>query len=88
MIIINELPCELIEMIKEYMWGNVVYYKKKLNIVNTLPEYKRAILRTTLFCKIKNTMNEIEDELYCPNCGEKTLFPFTRNICYECEKFR
>jgi len=88
MIIINELPCELIEMIKEYMWGNVAYYKKELNIVNTLPEYKKAILRTTLFCKINNIMNEIEDELYCPNCGEKTLFPFTRSICYECEKFR
>ena len=51
MIIINELPCELIEMIKEYMWGNVAYYKKELNIVNTLPEYKKAILRTTYFVK-------------------------------------
>jgi hypothetical protein len=29
---------------------------------------------------------EIEDELYCNKCGEKNVFPFTRTLCYDCEK--
>ena len=36
-------------------------------------------------CKINGTDLNIEDELYCSRCGERTLFPFTRMICHECE---
>ena len=83
--IIDKLPYELSELIKEYMWGNIVSYKKRLNIIQCLPVYKKITLRPNPFCKIKNTITEIEDELYCPRCGEKTLFPFTKIMCSECE---
>ncbi len=30
---------------------------------------------------------EIEDEVYCHVCGEKTVFPFTRFMCHDCERY-
>ena len=74
-------PLEIVEIIKIFMWGNNNIYKEKLKIVKNLPEYKKDNLRVTVSCRMNGKDIEIEDELYCPKCGEKTLFPFTRDLC-------
>lgn len=81
---LKKLPYEITENIKIYMWGNKDIYKKKLDIVHNLPKYKHHNLKVTDYCLIRNVYTEIEDELYCPKCGEKTLFPFTREVCFDC----
>ena len=82
---IKSLPTDIIEQIMVYLWGNKQIFKIKLNISNVLPKYKQHNLRVLEMCKIYGVELYIEDELYCPRCGEKTLFPFTRMICHECE---
>lgn len=80
-------PLEIVEIIKIFMWGNNNIYKEKLKIVKNLPEYKKDNLRVTVSCRMNGKDIEIEDELYCPRCGEKTLFPFTRHLCWDCNNF-
>ena len=69
------------------MWGNKDIYKKKIDIVNNLPDYKKDNLKENFYLFFSGVYTEIEDELYCPQCGEKTLFPFTRLVCLNCDNY-
>ena len=31
---------------------------------------------------------ELDDNMYCPKCGEKFLFPFNRDICWDCHEYQ
>lgn len=83
---IKVLTNEIIEIIKEYVYGNRQAFVRILNIVNTLPKYPYNELNVVKLCKINGKEVEIEDEVYCYKCGEKSVFPFTRLVCYDCEK--
>ena len=91
-ILLNELPDELIVIIKDYIWGNTLQYQKKLNIIlENLPEPEMVQnnLKPINKCYYKNKYwEELEDNLFCPRCGEKTLwFPFTflGKLCDYCQ---
>ena len=83
---IKVLTTEIIEIIKEYVFGNRQSFVRILNIVNNLPKYPYNELNVVKQCKMNGEQVDIEDEVYCYKCGEKTVFPFTRLVCYDCEK--
>ncbi len=91
-IILNELPDELIVNVKDYMWGNKLEYQKKLKIIlENLPEPEmvQKKLKAINKCHYKNKYwDELEDNLFCPRCGEKSLwFPFALSgkLCNYCQ---
>lgn len=89
---LNKLPNEIIFYIKDYMWGHKSDYQKKLKmILENLPEPEMVQINLTAIrkCYYKNKYwEELEDNLFCPRCGEKTLwFPFflSGKLCEYCQ---
>ena len=71
-----KLPQDITNQIWEYMWGsNQIYritFKYKLN---NLPDNPVLVLKVTENCHYKNRYwNNLEDNIYCHRCGEKSLF--------------
>ena len=85
-IYIKHLPPPLNNIIFDYLWGTQIAYKKKLNIIHTLPKYKESALISPIFCYRGGIEYEIENYLYCPKCGEKNVFPVTRQRCWDCDR--
>ncbi len=84
----TKLPDEVIDSIKDILWGNIDSWKKKFNIVlrKDFLVIKRD-LKPSPYCIFSGNLLEIEDEIFCSSCGEKTIFPFTRSICETCEYY-
>ena len=82
---IDELPSEIIVFIKGYLWGTNKSWKNKLNIAKQDLVSKYNKLKVSKLYRIRGVDLECEDEFYCPGCGEKTLFPFTREFCWDCD---
>ncbi len=83
---LQNIPSEVIEHIKDYLWGNLISQQNQLNIVEQLETLPQQSLQVNSICYLNGIPKEIEDELYCPQCGEKTLFPFTLEVCYGCRE--
>ena len=83
---LQNIPSEVIEHIKDYLWGDLISQKYQLNILEQLNTYPQHSLQVNSICYFDGIPKEIEDELYCPYCGEKTLFPFTLEKCYDCQE--
>ena len=88
---LSKLPFPLGLYVFDFVWGSPIIYKQKLKIVDTLPKDRfwlgNWILKSPIFCHRNGILYEVEDDLYCPKCGEKTVFPFTREICWDCEEW-
>ena len=58
------------------MWGTCESYKKLFNsVLNNLPSNAVNVLHPTKYCKYNNKIwIELEDNIYCPKCGDKSLF--------------
>lgn len=86
--LISLLPKHINNRIKDYMWGSPEFYRKILgDVLDKLPSNILSNLRATEYCKYKNKLYEIDENLYCHKCGEKTLwFPFACNgvVCDYC----
>ena len=82
---IQQLPSEILFVIADYLWGNTMNWKKRLDIMNIIPSY------TTHFKLLKDVKQynkcgkiiESEDSLYCKYCGEKSVF-FALEECEMC----
>ena len=57
------------------------------NTTNYESGYILQFLRATSYQRRTATEYEIEDEVFCYLCGEKTVFPFTLFNCHDCEKY-
>jgi len=75
------LPEHIISLIKDYMWGSKDIWKLKYSILlrrTFIPFNPRFDyiykLNPCLFQRRLSKETEIEDNFYCPICGEKTLF--------------
>ena len=83
---LDNIPLEIIEHIKDYLWGNVISQQYQLDIVKQLDTNPQQSLNVNSICYFNGVVKEIEDEVYCPDCGEKSMFPFTLERCYDCEE--
>lgn len=88
---LNKLPYPLIDDIKDYIWGNNIFYKKKFNLV--LNKINNLLLPVIFLNSINNQkrdniiFGDLERFFYCPVCGEKKLCPYTSFFCCEdCEE--
>ena len=82
------LPEPLISLISDFLWGTNLDYKKKFQtILLDIKVPARLDILNQINYQHRNNVfyEEIEDDLYCPGCGEKNLFPFTRFTCWDCE---
>ena len=68
--------------LKEQFQHHELFNLNKLN-----SGYILQFLRANPFQNRGKLIYEIEDEVYCHVCGEKTVFPFTRFMCHDCEKY-
>ena len=87
---IETIPNEIIQLIKDYMWGTNQSYKIKLReVLDNLPKNVQLSLSPIKKSYYKNRVwEELDDNLFCPNCGEKTLwFPLycNGNVCEYCQ---
>jgi len=82
------LPVDIINIIKNYLWGHKEDWMRKFNIIirDTNDTFKPSIdniiykLNICNWQKRLNIDTNIEDNFYCPVCGEKNLFfAFTGN---------
>ena len=69
---LSALPAEIIEMIKDSLWGNLNSYKNKFCIGKWLNNYKKPI--------------NIDQAHYCNYCGERKYILPANNICLTCER--
>jgi hypothetical protein len=87
------------ECIASYLWGTPDTWKVHYNdVITHLPAYTRTLmhLRATPHCHSRGDRrnlveDDIEDNLYCEVCGEKTLwFPYlsTGDMCCLCRKIK
>ena len=83
---LDDIPLEVIEHIKDYLWGNLISQQHQLNIVEQLDSFPQQSLKVNSICYFNGIPKEIEDESYCPYCGEKTMFPFTLERCHDCQE--
>tara|TARA_B100002051_G_C16314646_1_gene429208 strand:- start:240 stop:563 length:324 start_codon:yes stop_codon:yes gene_type:complete len=96
MLKVNILPLNINIIIKDYLWGNIndwkIKFKNIINEYNILLDHhikmydkvsKYSIVSRLEECKSQKRLNkeiDLEDNIYCPVCGEKTLFfPFMFN---------
>ena len=82
------LPQSVTDHIFNILWGEnndfKIILKKSLAI---LPKYWTLHLKSVNKININGKLFiALEDNLYCPICGEKFLFPFTRDICWDCDE--
>jgi len=75
-----DLPSEIIEIIKDCLWGNHDEWKAKLSQIIKLFPHENNLIENL------NDSGDYE-ETYCPQCGEKELFPFSRTICFYCDTY-
>lgn len=83
-----QLPDPLIILISDFLWGTNLDYKKKFQpILLDIKVPNRLNILKQINHQYRNNRfyEEIEDDLYCPGCGEKNLFPFNRFTCWDCE---
>ena len=86
---IIDFPEEIIDVVKDFLWGNIDSQKKCFNsILKKNFSAMHAVLTPAPYCIFSGELLEIEDEIFCENCGEKTIFPFTRSICHTCEYYQ
>ncbi len=73
--LITRLPNDINIQIMDYLWGSRRDHQKYFSqVLDTLPVNILINLRATESCKYKNKIwDDIEDNLYCPCCGEKSL---------------
>ena len=73
--LINILPNELVLEISNYLWGSKEIYQPIFTkITKKIPEYPLNNLKAINNCHYKNKYwTNLEDNLYCHRCGEKTL---------------
>lgn len=84
--IVLNLPTCLQYQIYDFMWGNLEIYRSKMNnCLNCLVDSSSLFPVNDKKINGKN-YTEMEDNLYCPECGEKTRDPFTIHICWDCQK--
>ncbi len=78
--------------IKAFLWGTPEYQRhrqntKKLCHEMEMQEFIQYPLSPIISQKrCGDTYFEIDNDLFCPRCGEKCLFPFTRSICWDCSE--
>jgi len=80
----------LLPMLTGYLWGDRSDWIRKLNIVEHLPADALAFLTDVPAYRSYSNLLDTEDCLYCPHCGEKTLFfalSFYTNTCQECKAY-
>lgn len=90
---ITKLPYPMSDLIFDYLWGNNRDWKNKnikvINEINVkfiqLGSWYWMLDQINIQTRNNKQYEEIEDDLYCPCCGEKSLFPFTRIKCWDCE---
>ena len=88
-----DLPKHIISLIKDFIWGNKKDWIKKYNIFLTqtfIPFNPKCryiyMLNPCLYQRRDLKETDIEENFYCPVCGEKTLyFPFLFNSKSEIE---
>ena len=90
---LKQLPIELVQMIKDFIWGTQKSWKNKftsnLNYVLKTPNLL-FVLKDVKSYKVNNQCIDCEDSLYCPFCGEKSMFfasTFYHETCDACEPF-
>jgi len=71
---IDSLPYEITEHIKDYLWGNIDTYKKKLGIDNWVSTLKKPYIIN------------IDSAYFCSYCGEKKYILPENDICFPCER--
>lgn len=67
------LPSEVIASLNDYLWGTTQDWKRKLNIIHTLPKSTWYVLKDVAHYRSYSNLMESEDCFYCTTCGEKTL---------------
>jgi len=74
--IIKKCPRDITSQIGEYIWGSrQIYSTKFTKILRDLPQSPLTVLNATDECRYKNkNWVELEDNVYCPACGEKSLW--------------
>ena len=75
---VEYLPDNIIYIVKNYMWGDKIDWINEFNksINRYSGQYEDEALYKLKVCKWQkrsNNIEYIEDNLYCPVCGEKTL---------------
>lgn len=84
------LQPDLLPMLTGYLWGDRSDWIRKLNIVEHLPADALAFLTDVPAYRSYSNLLDTEDCLYCPHCGEKTLFfalSFYTDTCQECNAY-
>jgi len=69
---LSDLPSEIIEMIKDNLWGNLNTQKIKFGIGKWLNKYKKPY--------------NIDAAYYCSHCGERKYILPENNICLTCKQ--
>ena len=84
------LPPVIIDEIFNILWGSVSDFKTILQkSLKILPDSWILHLRDTKKMTIRGKIyTELDDNMYCPKCGEKFLFPFIRDICWDCNEYQ
>ena len=72
--ILLKIPSDITTHIKDFLWGNTADWKVKLN---------QIINNRNLVVNLNNSGDY--NETFCPQCGEKELFPFARIACFYCD---
>ena len=80
---IFRLPSETVALLNDYLWGTTQDWKRKLNIIHTLPKSIYNGLRDVAHYRSYSNLIESEDCFYCNTCGEKTLH-FALSFYSEC----
>ena len=88
--LVDTFPSEIIQLLKDYMWGTHLDYRVKLrSILDDLPKNVQLNLSPIKYGYYKNSIwEDVDDNLFCPSCGEKTLwFPSycNGNVCEYCQ---
>lgn len=84
------LPEPILGKVFDTLWGTEVDFKSKFNkSLDSLPPNWYWHLRETNVMKLQGHVHTaLSDNMYCPHCGEKTLFPFTLEKCWDCSHFK
>jgi hypothetical protein len=71
---LNRLPEEVINIAREFLWGDLTSCKRKLNIVESIREVRCPYTR------------RIDSEYYCSYCGEKRYLLPNKDVCFTCKR--
>ena len=93
MMAVRTLPLEIQEHIRVHVWGSIELTKRKFkDVLNALSnrEAVHCLRSVDSYKSYAHQWEETEDNVFCPRCGEKTVFFafvfHSRKHCDNCDK--